>query len=100
MHMTYRAVQLLAGDDRFLPLYRKVGTSTHCGPAAPAGSSGVLTLRPQNNGDDSSGWHVNSVRMEPYVVHPSALVRVGTPIRFPKQIVAVSLPHRITVMPA
>jgi hypothetical protein len=41
----------------------------------------VLTLRPQNNGDDSSGWHVNSVRMEPYVVHPSALVRVGTQIQ-------------------
>jgi hypothetical protein len=40
----------------------------------------VLALRPQNNGDDSSGWHVNSVRMQPYVAHPSTLVRVWMPV--------------------
>lgn len=36
----------------------------------------MLALRPQNTGDDSSGWHVNSVHMEPYVAHPTTLVRV------------------------
>jgi hypothetical protein len=38
-------------------------------------SSGVLSLRPQRNGDDSSGWKVKGVSMEPYVVAPAALVR-------------------------
>jgi hypothetical protein len=42
----------------------------------PAGSSGVLSLRPRRNGDDSSGWKVKGVSMEPYVVAPAALVRV------------------------
>jgi hypothetical protein len=51
----------------------------------------VLTLRPQNDGDDSSGWHVKSVRMEPYVVHPSALVRVGTGTQIPNKI------HSLTI---
>jgi hypothetical protein len=46
---------------------------TLCGGA---GSSGVLSLRPQRNGDDSSGWKVKGVSMEPYVVAPAALVRV------------------------
>ncbi len=40
-------------------------------------SAGVLSLRPRRNGDDSSGWRVQDVYMEPYhTPNPSALVRV------------------------
>jgi len=40
-------------------------------------SAGVLSLRPRRNGDDSSGWNVDEVYVEPYIVqNPAALVRV------------------------
>jgi hypothetical protein len=39
-------------------------------------SAGVLSLRPNRNGDDSSGWKVDEVYMEPYIVQDeSKLVR-------------------------
>jgi hypothetical protein len=40
-------------------------------------AAGVLNLRPQSKGDDSSGWHVDSVELEPYAVaDPARQLRV------------------------
>lgn len=40
-------------------------------------AAGVLNLRPESHGDDSSGWHVDSVELEPYAVaDPARQLRV------------------------
>ena len=40
-------------------------------------AAGVLNLRPESKGDDSSGWHVDSVELEPYAVaDPARQLRV------------------------
>lgn len=42
-------------------------------------AAGVLSLRPETTGDDSSGWHVDSVDIEPYAVaDPARQLRVCT----------------------
>jgi hypothetical protein len=40
-------------------------------------AAGVLNLRPETHGDDSSGWRVDSVELEPYAVaDPARQLRV------------------------
>ena len=44
-------------------------------------AAGVLNLRPETHGDDSSGWHVDSVELEPYAVaDPARQLRVREPV--------------------
>lgn len=78
-----------------MPFPEDLNTTSLLMPSA----AGVLDLRPEAKGDDSSGWRVDSVRLEPFSpVDPIRQLRVSTSADCRKKHMFIAPPQRAALL--